>query len=359
MNDEQQNIVSPPPTVQPTDNFPPAADTKKGSPKKVPLIVLAVLVGLAGLGAAAYMLFFKQPTAQQLYRQSLENAVSVQSQDLFGSFDIDSGDTKVTGEFVGDLGGSESRLRADLSVSSESNGVPVSVAAEMISIGENDKSENYVRYKSVTSSNALYKPEIESYFAPTLNTWVKLAESSSETTTPTSFTDDGALAAFDALGIFAPVAQLSEADQQVFLSAVDKYNIYQVDEAIESTRYKGIEARKIKVHINKDAFTELEKELSEALSDEAEFEQYETAYVDQLFGKDNKLSADVYLSAKSATIIGVSMEVDLDVPIQESTFDTILDKINASVLIEYNRQATIEAPADTITEEMFNALLGS
>lgn len=334
--------------------------TKKRKFIKLALISTVILIAIAG-AIAAYLLYFKQPTSTELYRKSIENAISIKSDELYGSFDVSSDSTKMRGEFIGSPNSNEGRLRADLDVSFEQDDVPLDLSAEMIIIGKEDEnkkdaSEGYLKYNSLTTSNAEFKQNVEDYFSPVINKWVKLDNDNDEDK-PTSFEEDGALAAFDTLGVFLPITKLSESDQKIFLDAIDKYNLYQVSDKIENERFKGIESRKVRVSVKKDALLEFEKEVSETLSDDADFEKFDVKFVDQLFGKDNEFSADVYFDLDEPKIIGASIEIDLDEPVKEAEFNTSVDKVSTSILIEYDRKLTIEAPKGTITQTEMSTLL--
>src|SRR5690606_23473492 len=222
---------------------------------------------------------------------------------------------------------------------SSTEGIPLSITAEAIGIEEGDVSESYFRYKSVVSSDPEYGQSLENYFSPAIDKWVKADDDASEDEEePSSFIDQGAMAAFDAIAIFAPITHLSDADREIFFATVDKYNLYQVGEEIENARFKGVEARKVRVSVQEDAFTEFEREASEALSDEANYRKFDSTYTNHLFGKTNSLAADVYIHPETANIIGVDLRIDLSEPIDENAYGTKLDKINTSLLIEYDRE---------------------
>lgn len=338
--------------------------TKTRKRKFVKLVLISAVILIAITGAiAAYLLYFKQPTPTELYRKSIENAISTQSDEIYGSFDVSSDSTKMRGEFIGSPNSDKGKFRADLDVSFDQDGVPLDLSAEMIIIGKEgknkkDASEGYLKYNSLTTSKTEYKQNVEDYFSPVINKWVKL-DNDSKDDKPTNFEEDGPLAAFDTLGIFLPITKLSESDQKIFLDAIDKYNLYQVGDEIDKEKFKGIESRKIRVSVKKDALLEFEKEVSEKLSDDAGFEKFDAKFVDRLFGKDNEFSADVYFDLEESKIIGADIEIDLDKPIKEAEFNTSVDEVSTSILIEYDRKLNIEAPKGAITQSEMSALLGN
>lgn len=312
-------------------------------------IVVAVVV---------YFIFIMQPTSSELYRTAITKAINVKSESAYVSFDIDSGNSKLKGEFVGDLSGDNVRMRADIDVKTFSNGIPLTISAELIGISRDEKTDAYVRYKSVSTTDTKYAATIVNYFAPVIGKWENTSKGDKEEKKiPTTFESDGGVAIFNAIGIFAPISSLSDTDQKVYLSALDKYNIFNVDKEIEKAQFKGIDSRKLEVSVKKDAFTEFEKEVSQSLSAEAKYDRLDSKFVDQLFGKNDILRATVSVDNKG-NIIGVEVKVDLEAAVTETSFNTTINSVEASVLVEYGRKMTIEAPKDAISEKEYNSLLG-
>lgn len=339
----------------------PSVESKKPTAKrKLMLIASLLFVGLVAVAAILYFTVYGRTDASALYTEALKHSVSrSQTDEVYGSFDVDAGDSIVSGELIGDVQGENGRMRATMEVDSYSDEVPISMTAEMIIIAEGSKSEQYMRYRSLSSSDVEYRDAVESYYAPVMDSWVAIEDTEDETEDePMSFEEDGALAGMDALGIFLPLTGLSAEDQDVYLNAIEKYQLYSVDKTIESSRIKGIEARKLRVTVAKDVFKEFESEIAEALSDEAGYRKSDGLFVDQLFGNDDKLIADVYLDTAEPRIVGVEFAVKFDEPIHETTFDTTLETVKVSMLVQYDRSLTIEAPAKTITEDEMSALLG-
>lgn len=347
----------PTPTIFSSDpQFTPQIEPKNNR-KKIALLALIVVVIISALTAA--ILLLQKPSSKDIYLSAVSDAVSRDSGELYGSFDVDSENTNFSGELLGDLQSKERRLRADISVSSVLDGtVPMSLKGELIAIEENEISEGYLKYESVTSSNSTYRQNLEGYFAPVINKWIKLGEKKIEKgERSVTFEEDGALAAFELTSVFAPVAGLNKNDQEVFITAVKEYSLYEIDETIENTRIKGMDARKVKVSIQKDVFLDFEKEVNRNLSEDAEFQVFDSEFVDQVFGSDDMVTADVYLSEDEAVIIGVEYDIDLDEPVIESSFETRVERISVSFFIEYNQDTTIDKPKNAITTEQMGQLL--
>jgi hypothetical protein len=76
-----------------------------------------------------------------------------------------------------------------------------------------------------------------------------------------------------------------------------------------------------------------------------------------VFGKSNEVSADVYLSPDNATIVGAELNLNLDTPVRETDFDTMLDKISTSILVDYNRDLTLNRPESFITEKELETIM--
>lgn len=344
--------------------------------KRLIVAIVALLV-IAG-AVAAYFVFLNEPAAgeatadasrtgtaagesspsEELYRQALAAAVDFPStEEISGSFDVDSGDTRFKGEFIASPGNwDKGNIRGEVEIKSSIEGIPVIMAAELIAIEDGDRPDGYVKYMSVTSPDIAYKQQVEDFFAPALDKWTKMADDGDEDDGD-GFDEDGAMAAMSLVDIFFPVSTLSSADREVFLSAVDSNDLYQVGEDIETTQYQGAAARKITVTIDKDTLLACDREINEAISEDADFESLDTDFIDQVFGDSDSLSADVYLSQDAASIIGVSLNLKLDPPIDETVFDTTLKKIKVNISILEDGQLTIEAPSSFITEKELDALM--
>lgn len=320
----------------------------------VGLSILLVVVGVMG-GGYYYYLTNKQ-TPEEIYKQALTNAVSVNGDQFYGSFDINSENTKFKGEIEGDINGKNGKARGDLVVDGKQEDVPITTEAELIVV-EGDKSESYVKYNSVTSKNAEYNANVVAYFEPVLNQWVKFTNDDEDK--PTSFEEDGALASLDATAIFMPFTDLNDTDKAKYIEVLNKYSVYTVDEKVEDTQFKGIDSRKFVVSVNKQAYEEFERELDSVLSSESEFERLDSKFIDLLFGRDNTLSANVYLKSKEAVIIGSEIAINLDEAVTESSFGSTVDKVDISVLLEENRKANITIPTTIMSEEEFQNLLSN
>lgn len=321
--------------------------------KKTIIIALSALLFSAGL-ILVYVNFFRQPSAESLYKESIEEALRAGDQDIFVSFHIDSKNAKYRGN--GQLVSStdEIKVRANMDVSAEFDGIPAQIVAEMISI-EGDSQDSYLRYKSVDSDGSEFSDLLVDYFKPALNKWVRI--SADEEDGPVSFEEQGALATMSVANIFMPFGELDQDGQDSFLDLADKYNLYIVDEEVESTTFKGVNARKVSVSIEKDPFIEFQNELESQLSSDNEFEKFKTAFIDDLFGSNDKLSADVYVDAESAQIVGLELDIEVDESVEHTAFNVAVGRVKASFLIDRSRSSSIEAPSNYITEDEFNALL--
>lgn len=358
--------IAPPPVL--------ASPQPAGNNKKKLILVGLFIFLVIGAAAASYFLFAtdkdqkqqsaqqsqqqKQQSASELYRQSVESALSMQGDELRGSFVVDSPDAQLKGELFGDLRTGDARMRVDFDMKGTIEDVALSAATEMIVIEKGDLVENYVKYKSVTSPNREFNQALKDQFAPVVGKWFKQATDDKDDN-PTSFEDNGVVAAFSAVNIFAPfqAPPYGEADKKVFLSALDSYSPYQISGEAQETVFKNNQARKIVVTGRKDAFRKFDQELKDKLSKEADYKGFEAAFIDQLFGVDNELEADVYLSSDSAQIIGVNLKIDLDEPIEDPAFNSVIDKVSVSFLLEPNSTFTIEAPKDAMTEAQMQRLL--
>ena len=141
------------------------------------------------------------------------------------------------------------------------------------------------------------------------------------------------------------------------MNAVDKNGVYESGNNVQVTQFNGVNARKITVSVNKDALMKVDNELSQTLSKDADYKKTPVRFMDQLFGKSDRLSADIYLAPDKPVIIGAVLQVDLDRPVTETEFDTTIDKIRTSLFIDYNRDLVIKAPESSITEQQFDALM--
>ena len=320
-------------------------------------VLLIVIIAILVLGGAAAWALTNRKTADQVYMNALERALTTQEKEPYGTFDLNSGDIQMRGEFKGDVAGESGDIRGDFDINFELDGIPIQTSIEIIGI-EGETSESYLRYKSLTSDDAEYGDAVEEYFNPVLGKWLKADEDDTDDEdSPWNLEEDGPIGVFGALGIFFPLSNLSDADREIYLGAIEKYNLYDVDSAIESQRFKGIETRAITVSVKEDAFVEFDKEMSERLSADANFERSDTAFIDDMFGKNNTLTAQIYLDTEEDRIIGIEQVIELNRTITETEFDTSFDKVKYSLLVDYDRPLSIEAPKDYLTEDQFDALL--
>lgn len=292
------------------------------------------------------------PNGRDLFREALANALSVDENNLSGNFEVDGGAEKLKGEFSG------TRMRGNMEINGSMDGVPVSMSMDAIFIGTGtkDKVEEFAKITSLTTSNSLYRQDLQSYFAPAINKWVKSNDDGTPDE-PTTFEMDGAFAALNLIDWYAPLVSLSDSDKNIFLTSVDKNNLYEVGNNIEKTQYKGVEARKIQVSINRDALVKVDKEVSDTISKESGFRPSDSKFIDEAFGKNSKLSADVYLATDSARIIGVTVHINFDKPITDSETEAVLYEITASVLVYYKQGPAINPPDSFMTEAEMDALM--
>lgn len=333
------------------------------------VLATVVVMCIAGI---MYVAFAKQPdskssdkanattsqsiSSQDLYRQAIENAVSMPADDIYVSFDVVSENSRFKGQLISNLKSGDGTVRADYEMNGESDGVSLKMSGEIINVEKDKITQGYAKYGAVTSSDAQYGTAIESYFAPVLNKWVKLPEEKREDE-PTSFDREGSMAAFNGVAALAPYNSYSEADKQVFLSALDTHDLYEIDELIKQTKYRGADVREVHVTVNKDAFTAFDKELAAKLSPEADHKGFESAFLDQLFGKENTLEGLVYLHPSEPKIIGADFEVDLDEPVEDGSLGVVVDKVHVSFLLESSQKFKIDIPTDTMTEAQLERLL--
>lgn len=322
------------------------------------LIFSMAEIGCGASSNAAGQATTNEVGSKDLFRQALANSLSVDSKNLSGSIDVDSGSTKFKGEFSGSPAGNNARMKASLDVNSSMNGVPVSMSAEEIAIGTgvNDKNDVYMRFTSVTTSDSSRRQALEAVFAPVINKWVKTTIGNGSDK-PTTFENEGPLAALDLLGFYAPLVSLNDSDKNIFLSSVDKNNVYTVEGGVEQAQYNGAPARKIKVVVDKNAIMNVDKEVSASISKSANYKSSDVSFLGEVFGKSGKLTACVYLSPDAAKIIGVEINLDLDTPIEDNTFHTTLDKIKVSASINYSPGPAIAAPDSYMTEQEMDALM--
>lgn len=338
--------------VQPIDE----KQTKKGKTAKIVTIISISILAIVAT-VVIYLLYFKQPTPTELYRQSIINAISNQSETLYSSIEIESDGTKLQGESILRPDQGDNRFKVSLDQSYEFHTIPVNSSTEVIVISKEngDKKddlshvETYTKLKSITSPDTEYKQGIEDLYLPLINKWVK-SDGAKHKDNIMSLETSGALAVASVMELFLPVSPMDENDQKIFIETIDKYNLYQVGNDIQREQFKGIDARKVNVSVNKDAYLELIKELSERLSDGDDFKKPNQKLIDDLFGQDNQLSADVYFDLKQPKIIGAHADIVLDEAVTETKYNTKIQQISFTVMIEHGRELTIETPEGAIDE---------
>jgi hypothetical protein len=274
------------------------------------------------------------------------------------SFNVDSDAAKLRGEASGNLAGTSGKTRMDMDITSETDSGPMTTAVEVMSLVEEEKTDYYFRYKNVSAKDPLASQQLSAYFKPVLGKWIRTDVTEEEENRTASFQEDGASAMLEALAMYAPVASLNDKDRQTYLAAINKYGLYQVENQIENTRFRGIEARKLLVSINKETLIEFERELSSTMSEESRFQRSDTQFIDQLFAGQPTLTSEVYVAPNTDQLVGVAMNVDLQEPVMESSFNSVVDKLSASMLLDYGRKLNVTAPQQSITEAEFEALLG-
>lgn len=324
--------------------------------KKKLLAGLGVLVLVVGAAVATYALVLNKQDAASLYREAVANALATTAEEPYGALTIETENIDLNGEFKGLVTGGDGSGKFEFKTESSFDGIPVKLSAEMLSLTENDKDNTYFRYRSISTDNEQFSGLLNEYFEPVINVWTKAPDTEDEEDA-TSFEDDGPLAVVSLLGMYAPITNSSEKDQQTYLSLMDKYDLYQVGETVEETTFKGTDARKLQVSIKKEALLAFEKEAVQQLSEDEDYEQLSEEFVDQAFGESGILRADVYLSPDEAVITGVYLETELSEEVQENAFETKMREISSSLLIDYDRDFKVEAPTDAVSEEAFSQLL--
>lgn len=325
--------------------------------KKI-LLMLGVLLFVGAAASSGWFFVLNKQTTDEIYRESIENAL--QRKEGYVSYESVSDDIKFVGEIQGDLSvdSNTGNSRNDITVNTEDEGIPFSYDFELLTLAKDKNSkEAYMRARSITSSSVKYKANVEEYFAPVINKWQKLSDNE-KGDDKTSFEDDGPFSGVVVSAIFIPLVHLDEADRAKYLEVLDKYDLYQVSKKFEETTFRGIAVRKLTVSVNKDTLSEFEKEVESVLNND-NFKRTSTTFLDQLFGNDDTITATVYLSSEENQLVGVECEIKFDKAITETVFNTTMKSIDTSVLIDSSRSLNIEPPKEFITEEQYNALLGS
>ncbi len=297
-------------------------------------------------------------SAKDLYRQALENSLSLKDANISGSYSVDSNTEKFKAQFTESPGKRTGSLQGSFKVNGYMMNLPMSLSFDMIGVGSmsGNSGDLYMRYTSVTTTETVYSGKVEAVFAPVLNKWVKFNDNN-KPQKPTTFENQGALAALDLIEWFMPLVSLSDSDKKIFLSSVDKNTLYNMSNKIEKTTYQGAQARKIQVNIKKEALIQADKEVSASISPAAVFKPSDLTFDNEVFGNSGEISADVYLSADAPRIIGVDIHVSLSAPVRDSSYGETISDATVQAQVNYEHGLTINPPDSFITEAEMDSLL--
>lgn len=266
---------------------------------------------------------------------------------------------KFNGEFSGDTRTKDVKLKGEFEANIASDGTGFSTKVDFVILGSEDKNESYFNYKEISGQGESAE-DYEKYFEPVLGKWVKVAELEEDTSA--SFQEDGSVATLEILGVFTGFGDIGEKERNAYLSAFDTHKAITVDEKIEKVKFNGVDARKLKVRVNKDAFKKMDEEASKNIANEDTYQKFDENFVDEFFGTSSELVADVYVDKKKAQIIGVEFKVkpssseNPDSEIYDQTFGTKIGNISTSLFFEYGKEADVKAPEKSITEDELNEL---
>lgn len=293
-------------------------------------------------------------SAKQLYRQALAKAVSIHGSKTSGKVEVDSDATKFNGQFTGTAG--NQRVQGNMDVDMNVRGIPVSISADMIAIGtgKTNQEDLYMKFANISASG-VHKQQLEAVFAPVLNKWVKTNDDKPDK--PTTFENSGELATLDIVSWFLPLESLSDSDRNVFLSSIDRHDLYNVADGVENAQFQGVAARKIKVSIKKDVFAQVDMEIGAAISPASGYKTTDLTFIDEVFGKGGVVSADVYLSSDSQSIIGATVQLKLDKPVKDNSFNTSFNEVSGSMFVDYSQGLTISPPDNFISQAQMDALM--
>lgn len=338
-----------------SETTPSAAKSRKKWPW---ILVVCVIVALIA-AALVWFLVLNKTSPQQIYQQALEDAIVTNPNDqAYGSVELNSGQTHLNGQFKGNLAGSKGQFDFNLVVGAKSDNIPLTINLDMKGIDDGKNTTTYMRYNSVSSSDSKYNEPFKNYFAPVVGKWVK----STDKDTPDqqdSFEKDGPLDAVDVAGFFIPLASMSQNDKQTYLAAVKKYDLFHVGQKVTDDRFQGLEARVLKVTINKDSYRQFDNEMASSLSKKADYQKSSEQFLDDLFGNSNSFTATVYLDKNKNEFMGIKYNVNFAKPITESTFNSTMKSIDTSLLIEKNHKFSVQLPTQYISESKYQSLLGT
>ena len=345
------------PESQIVDDMPQKIKPQAKKKKKLPLIIGVTAILLLIVAGLVYFFIMRQPSAQQLYDQAYSGSIILDSNmKAYASVKIDSGSTKIDGEFVSNFAGSDSQGTSNLIADTEMSGVPVTIDLDSRSIDNGKQTTNYIRYNSVTSSDDTYSQNVKDYFSPVLSKWVK-STIPDKTDDTSEFSKNGAPVAVDIVTAFMPMSSMTAQDKVKYLAATEKYHVVTVDKGVTETQFKGVDARVLHVALNKDSYKQFNNEMASNLSKSAAYKKSSTQYIDDLFGTSNTFTATVYVAKNTAEFLGIEYKIDFAKPITEGNFNTTMKYIKVSVLLDYDRHYSVQIPETTITEDQFDKLL--
>lgn len=297
-------------------------------------------------------------SANDLYRQALENSLSLKDANISGSYTVDSNAEKFKAQFSESPRKRTGGLQGSLKVNGYMRNLPISLSVDMIGVGSfpGNPGDLYMRLTSITTSAPVYSGRVEAVFAPILDKWVK-TDVNKEPQKPNTFENNGALAALNLTDWFMPLVSLSDSDKKIFLSSVDKNTLFNIPNKIVKTTYQGTQSRKIQVNIKKEALIQADKEVSASISPAAHFKPSDLTFVNEVFGKSDVISADVYLSPDAPRIIGVDVHVSLTAPVKDSGFGETISDVTMQAQVNYEHGLTIKPPDSFITGAELNSLM--
>lgn len=325
--------------------------------RKTLLITVPVVLVLVAAGATAFLML-REKSPSEIYAEARANAIRTDSSPIYMSFEAEDSSISVKGESNADLNGDNGKMRADMFIDVESDGVPIKLGMELMAFGKDGKTTQYSRIKSVSSRDAYYDGMLRSYYASVINKWQKYASEEDEDD-ENLFSGNGSIDLLNIMGVFMPVANLSQADKDIYLDTVAKYDLYTLPEKVEQATFKGKDVRKMTIGVSKDVLLEVDNELASKLSDEADYKRTPVRYLDLVFGDSNVMNADVYFDKEKNEFAGMDLKATLKEPVRLETWGSTIQDVSATILIDASRDLKLEEPKGALTEEQYSKLMNS
>lgn len=353
-NFDQQPLTTPEqsqatqPTFQPPTQ--PTVPQLKPRKKKLPWFLAALGVALISAAVLVYLFVLKVDPAT-LYREALVNSIS-QNDDIRGTFEVESDNVKFDGKF----GSSPKALHSKIAgtITAEEGESSTSII-EIMGLQQKDKIESYLNFRSIGAAN-VEDQILADVYKPIVGKWAKFSGTSSDVKSP-SFEDHSFLAALDILGVFTGFGAIDQKEQQAYVSALDQFKPFAVDKKVEKAKFKGQDARKLKVTINKETFKKFDEAAAKGINNKDVYQEFEDDFIDDFFGNNSDLTADVYLDTKKSIVVGVELNLKLKDEITDSYSSTPIKDIKATVSLQPGKETEIKAPESFISEEEFRRLL--